>query len=699
MSYINDNWEMGGFDGNAEQRLSKELGVSLLTARLLSSRGFNDSDSAYKFLTNSYLTFYDPFLMQDMNKAVDRIKKALSNKERICVYGDYDVDGITSATLLCTYLRSKGGTCGCFIPERISEGYGLNNRAIEALSQSYDLLVTVDTGITAVNEVEYAKALGLDVVITDHHSCREVLPDAVAVVDPHRPDDKYPYKTLAGVGVAFKLVCAIEGNSSKISDEYSDLAAIGTIADVMPLTDENRLIVSCGLKLLESTKRKGISALMREAGVLKRGKRISASTIGYAIAPRLNAAGRIASAMPALELLMAEDDESANTLAQKLCEINLKRQQTERTITYDAAMQIAAYKKDTYAYVLVSENWHQGVIGVVASKISEKYHTPCILLSFNGNGDVARGSGRSIPGFSLMDALNSCSDLLVEYGGHELAAGLSIERDKIAEFTRRFEEIARQTLKDKESTSPLKIDCEVKFDEININNAAQLQKLEPFGLGNPMPTFILKDALINDVIPISEDKHIRLTVSSIYGGRPITCMYFGVSHREFPFCRGDVCELALTLELSEYNGVVSPGVLVKGVRPIEAERLAISRWRRHYESVSSGILSETVPAAVLPTLDDFRLVFRVLRREVGSERKRVSVRYIKRRIEATEGEKTNLCALKVIFDVLTEFGLIDCLRIRSNDVVEVQMLPYNRKIDLEQSEILRKIRLYISEVE
>ena len=428
---------------------------------------------------------------------------------------------------------------------------------------------------------------------------------------------------------------------------------------------------------------------MKKTGVLKRGKRITASAISFAIAPRLNAAGRIGSATLALKLLMAEDDESADAIAERLCEINKLRQQTEQRITAEAAKQIAAYRKDASAYVLASDNWHQGVIGVVASKISEKYHTPAILFSFSG--DIARGSGRSVSGFSLMDALSKCGDLLVEYGGHELAAGLTIERKNLPEFKKRFEKLAEEALKGRDTVQPLNIDCELRFDEITVGNAAELLMLEPFGLGNPVPLFILKNAVIEDIIPVSDDRHIRLRVRNADGTREASCMYFGMSHSEFPFCRGDMCELACSIEVNEYNGSVTPCVLVRAVRPCEDERLAIYRSRGYYDSIYSGAVS-ALPSGILPTLEDFRLVFRVLRRELGGERKRVSVRYIKRRIELTEGEKTNLCALKIIIDVLTEFGLVDCLRIRSNDVLELKLLPYSKKVDLEKSMILKKVK-------
>ncbi|MEG2003977.1 MAG: single-stranded-DNA-specific exonuclease RecJ, partial [Clostridia bacterium] len=635
---------------------------------------------------------HDPFLMKDMDKAVARIHSAALNHEKVCIYGDYDVDGVTATTALFTYLVSIGIVCECFIPDRISEGYGLNKHSIFEIAKQNNLIITVDTGITAIEETEFAKQLGIDLIITDHHSCREIIPDAVAVINPHRQDCLYPFKFLAGVGVVFKLICALEGDSSKIFEEYADIVAIGTVADVMPIIDENRLIVDKGLKMLEKTSRNGLYALMCNAGVFKDGirKQIFSSTIGFAIAPRINAAGRISSANKALELFLSPDAYSADILAKELCEINKRRQFTEQGIYEDALKQIACYQKNTYSYVLSSNSWHQGVVGVVANKISEKYTSPVILFSFDG--DIGKGSGRSIKGLSLMEALSSCSELLIEYGGHDLAAGLSIERKNLRAFAEKFEDYTKQQFDGKIISIPVEIDCEMLFDEINMKNARELEKLEPFGLMNPTPIFLLKNITIVDISPISDDKHIRIRIKDRSSIKEITCIYFGMSHSEFPFSRGDSCEFACSLGINDYNGNKTVQVIVRDVRPCEIERETIRESRRIYQRMSEKKRDEQIPQELIPSLENFRAVFRTLKHELGNERHRVSYRYLKCKIEQCENHVINLCTLKIVVDVLSEFGLADCIKVRGNDIVEIQLLPYSQKIDLEKSEILKEIK-------
>ena len=424
-------WVLRDMDFQTCEKLQSELHIMSLTAKLLTNRGFDSADKVRAFLNKEEIPLHDPFLLKDMDKACARVKLAIERKERVCIYGDYDVDGVTSTMMLYTYLTQKGVQCQYFIPDRISEGYGLSLPVIQKLANQVSLIITVDTGITAIEEARYAKEQGIDMVITDHHSCREELPDAVAVVNPHRDDCSYPFKNLAGVGVVFKLLCAVDGDTQRICNLYSEIVAIGTIADVMPIVDENRRITAMGLKKLETVRSPGILALMRHAGIIKHGrqvKKVTSSTVGYVLAPRINAAGRIASASQAVELLATNDEIVADRIAFDLCEINKQRQATEQDIYNQALEQIHTECADDCFFVLASDGWHQGVIGVVASKIAEKYSAPCILFSFDG--ETAKGSGRSIKGFSLMDALASCGDLLIEYGGHELAAGLSIERSK-----------------------------------------------------------------------------------------------------------------------------------------------------------------------------------------------------------------------------------------------------------------------------
>ena len=689
---LGENWVLSATDSKKEEILALSLGISRLTARILVARGYDTPESARSFLNKSELKLHDPMLLKDMDKACARIEQAISEKQSICIYGDYDVDGVTSTTALYLYLTGRGARCKCFIPERLSEGYGLNKAAICEIAADTDLIITVDTGITAIDEIAYARSLGVDVVVTDHHNCREAIPEASAVVNPRREDCPYPFKSLAGVGVVFKLLCALEGDTEKIFEEYADIVAIGTVADVMPITDENRLIVDKGLKKLAVTKRVGLQALMDCTGVpsIDGRKRVYTSTVGYVLAPRLNAAGRISSARKSLELLLEQDYEKAHSLADELCEINVRRQNTEQQIYNEATQMIGGLRGERYSYILYSDNWHQGVVGVVASKISEKYSLPAILFSFDG--DIGKGSGRSIKGLNLTDLLAQCADLLIEYGGHELAAGLSIERRNLPAFIERFEQLSREKLENANTLQPVNIDCELYFDEITSENAGEILLLEPFGLTNAVPQFMVRGVTISEIAPISSDKNIRIKLRDRRSRREANAVYFGMSHCEFPFVRGDECEIACTLGINEYRGSVYPQLLVRAVRPCSAERDYIYRAREIYSSITNVNDTSSIPASAIPTVNDFREVFRLLKRELENERKRVSVRYLKHKLASSENTRIDLSAIKVIIDVMNEFGLAETTRVRGNDVIEIKLLPYAAKIDLEKSEILRRIK-------
>ena len=457
-------WNMccDGIDPELVEDISDKLGVLPLTAKLLVARGNDSVLKAENFITLEENRFYNPYLMPDMEKAVQRILEAVDKKESVAIYGDYDVDGVTSVSILYMYLERLGLSPYYYIPDRAGEGYGVNNDAIDTFHEkNITLMITVDTGVTAIDEVEYAKTLGIDTVVTDHHECQSQLPDAVAVVNPRREDSKYPFAELAGVGVVFKLICAVEkriceragrtdGNIKEICDKYIDLTAVGTVADVMPLKDENRLIVALGLDVMQKHPRIGLTAL-REAAADVGGKDVSqlrpvsSSVISFTIAPRINAAGRMASANKAVELFLCSSADEAKRTAEQLCDINRMRQEEENSIIEAALDKINNefdFEKDT-VIVLAQENWHHGVIGIVSSRITERYGLPSILISFDEN-DVGKGSGRSVKGINLVDALTYCSDLLVKYGGHELAAGLTIERKNYDEFVKRINDYARQ---------------------------------------------------------------------------------------------------------------------------------------------------------------------------------------------------------------------------------------------------------------
>ena len=683
-------WVINSADKTAVAALRASAGYLPLTARLLCSRGLDTVDKIDEFYDISKLSFYDPYLLKDMDKAVDRIKKAIQNKERVCIYGDYDVDGVTSTTMLYTYLSGLGVPTTYFIPERMNEGYGLSCAAIERFAGKVDLLITVDTGITAVAETEYAKQFGMDMIITDHHSCREILPDAVAVVNPHREDCGYPFKKLAGVGVVFKLLCALHGDSDEICRRYGEIAAIGTIADVMPIVGENRLIAAIGIENLSNTKYYGLRALMEQVGVYKNGrkvKKITSSTIGYVLAPRINAAGRITSAVRAVELLLADNEEDANRIAAELCEINKKRQSTELDIYNQAISQINEQHSDKTAFVLSSDGWHQGVIGVVASRITEKYSLPSVLFSFDG--DTGKGSGRSIKGFSLMDALAECSDLLLEYGGHELAAGLSISRENLPAFTQRLNAYAEKHIKKNELAIPLEIDCEAYFPELNIRQAEDIQRLEPFGLSNPVPVFILRDAVIKVITPLSGGKHIKIRITD--GGRnELTAVYFGMSADSFQFCEGDKCDIAFTLEINEFMGTSVPQLLVKGMRLSVGGASGAEDMYRTYLAAVDDNNFDTLPADCVPTLADFREMFRYLRRNTDGVRP-LSLRRVSAAVREETGRDINICKIMIISDVLQEQGIAE-VEHTSELFVRIKLLPFSGKINLDNSALLRRIK-------
>ena len=685
----NRKWLIHETDSEKCARLVKSTGLLPLTVRLLLDRGMDTPEKINGFLDKYGIVLHDPMLMKDMDKAVARISAAIKNREHICIYGDYDVDGVTSTVLLYTYLRSKGLECEYFIPERLSEGYGLSLPVIEKMKGRVDLIITVDTGVTAIAEAEYAKSLGIDMVITDHHSCRDVLPEAAAVVNPHREDCPYPFKNLAGVGVVFKLLCALEGDSDEILSRYSDIIAVGTVADVMPIIGENRRITAVGLKKLADTDNIGLLALMRRAGVIKPNgvKKVSSATVGYVLAPRINAAGRIAFASRAVELLLSENEAEADLIAEELCEINKQRQATEQKI-YDQAVGLIEEKYTRDAFIVLGyEGWHQGVIGVVASKIAEKYSRPCILFSIDG--DTAKGSGRSIKGFSLMDALSSCGDILSEYGGHELAAGLSIESGRIDEFREKINAYAAPLINVTDSSVPIEIDCEADFSDISAKGIEELLLLEPFGLANPQPVLLLRGAVISGLTPLSMGKHIRFRLSG-KNGQSINAVYFGMSADAFPFCDGDRCDAVFTADMNDFMGNRTPQLFIKCIAPSQdvlpvAEAAEAAYERLYNGSVQPGDEKE------IPNLSDFRTVFRYLRRTVGHDGKLVSFFNSREKMLREYNEDISPCKLRIIIDVLAEQKLIERMPHGCISAF-VKILPTTEKINLDDSALLARMR-------
>ena len=706
--------------------LADGLQMSELCAKLLYNRGFRTLEQAERFLKNEETQLHDPLLLKDADLAVERIRLSLERHEKTVIYGDYDVDGVTAVSVLYLYLKERGANVSYYIPSRNGEGYGLSFAALDRLkADGVDFIITVDTGITANEEVAYASSIGIDMVITDHHECRVELPEACAVVNPHRPDCPYPFKDLAGVGVIFKVICALEMDACRragtpiidgirrISYAYADLTAIGTIADVMPLVDENRLIVALGLRLIAKTERKGLSALIEASSApgfkptalsangrtAPKKKKITSSLIGYGIAPRINAAGRISNASKAVELLLAEDDETAARMAQELCEINRCRQIEENRIAEQAYQRIEQshdFERDRII-VLEDNGWQQGIIGIVSSRITEKYGLPSILISFDGTvraedqdaaGDVGKGSGRSVKGLNLVEAMNHCEDLLVKYGGHELAAGLTIERGQVEAFRRRINEYAAQRLDENALAVQLEADCEVRMSELTMALAQELGRMEPYGVANPTPTFVLRDALVQKIISISGGKHTKLLISgdgiSMYG------MYFGVCADTLDFHEGDHVDVLFHLDINEFQNIRSLQMIVQDIKPSERFRRHCASMQSRYESIRSGGMFDE-EEDIIPVRDDFALVYTVIRREFRMGHDKISDKTLLSLVNTQNPGQVNYIKLQYILLILHEMKV--CGVERQGGGVNRYSVYFNAsKTNLEKSSILHKLR-------
>lgn len=548
--------------------LSEKYHIPKVIATILLNRGIEESDFN-AFLQKSMRDVINPNLMLDMDKAVDRILQAINNNEKIVIYGDYDVDGITSTALMHEFLSSQGANVSYYIPDRKDEGYGINIMAVNKLfKQNTKLLITVDCGITAIGEVEFAALQGMDVIITDHHTCKDRLPTAAkAIINPKRPDCDYPFEGLAGVGVAFKLVLALAIalglNTTECFKRYIDIVTIGTIADVVPLLSENRIMVDKGLKALQKPFRPGLTAIMDVSGAMN--KPMNASTIAFSIAPRLNAAGRLGSAKTAVELLLTHNADEAWEIARELDAENKERQATEQQIYKEALELIAAdpnFSKKK-VIVLAKENWHHGVIGIVASRIGDLYYKPCILISHN-NG-IGKGSGRSISGFNLFDALTACEKHLTDFGGHAVAAGLNINMSDIDAFTKAINKYADENLTDNDMIPHVEIDCPVNARFVTLENAQMISRLEPFGMNNEKPVFSLSDVAVEYVSAVGmENKHLKLRISK--NGMFINCIGFSLGEWAATLTQGDIIDIAFQMDINHYQGNDSVQLVLKDIK-------------------------------------------------------------------------------------------------------------------------------------
>ena len=676
-------WNISQFDKRAKDTLT-QAGYSALTARVLCCRGYDTPEKARQFLSAS-ASLPDPLRMQDMETAANRLRLALQRGEHIAVFGDYDVDGITATCLLTEFLRGQGGHVSCYIPGRIEEGYGLNAIAIDGLrEQGVTLIVTVDCGITADQEARYCREHGVDLIIPDHHECKDELPCAVAVVDPHRKDDNYPHHDLAGVGVAFKLASAIVGSQEVILERFSDLLCLGTVADVMPLVGENRAFVVRGLQALTENPRPGIVALMNECGCDSR--QVTASTIGYTLAPRINAAGRMGQVELATELFLTNDPARAQSLARSLCQLNRQRQEVEAEI-YREAVEMLAGMENPPAIVLAGEDWHQGVVGIVASRLAEEYGCPTYLICLDG--ERGKASSRSYGGFNLFSSLETLSDLLESYGGHELAAGFTIGRTEIEPFRREVEQLARAFVESGQQRAALEIDCAVDPWLLNEENILALDQLEPCGAGCPKPVFYMEGLHVDQLSEVGGGKHLRLRLSR--DGCAFGAIFFSTTMLRSGISQGDRVDVAFTPQINEIRGTRSVQLNLVDIRPDRGSREQYCNDRQIYDRfVRNQWLAGWEAGLLLPERCDFTAVWRYLVANVQEQQLVEDLGCLSRKIARYAGAPCSPGRLQICLDVFRERGLLSFEA--GHGRVRIHLSNPTVKVNLEQSPIIIKLK-------
>ena len=669
-------WKVSQLEAGAVNALVGS-GYAPLAAMVLASRGIGDDRQARAYL-DCNAPLLDPFLMTDMDKAAGRVGLAMSRGEKIAVFGDYDVDGITATCLLTDFLRRHGADVVSYIPGRLEEGYGLNPIAIHQLhAEGVKLIVTVDCGITAVSEAELCKQLGIDLVITDHHECKQTLPAAVAVVDPHRCDGGYPHKNLSGVGVAFKLASALCGSQETVLEEYADMVCLGTVADVMPLQGENRVFVARGLESLAHTKRPGIAALMAECGCAP--ETVSASSIGFMLAPRINAAGRMGQIDLAVELFLTDDPDKAAEAARGLCELNRQRQAVESEI-YRQAVSMLPMGKPPEAIVLADESWHQGVVGIVASRIAEEYTCPTFLICLDG--EHGKASSRSHGGFNLFASLSALSPLLESYGGHELAAGFTISRANIPEFRRQICALAAQYYTDDVPRTVLDVDCAVSPELLTLHNVDSLQMLEPCGNGCPKPVLMMKNLTIDRISMVGGGRHMRLRLCS--GHTYLNAIYFSANPQTVSIQPGDLVDVAFTPQVNEFRGTRTVQMNVIDIRPsCSAECLPDAA---PYRDMQRGNLTSGEAAALLPDRKMLALVWRYLD---AANPVQESPMCLCRKIVRWSGQPLNLGQMLTCLDIFRDVGLLTVQR--QHKYVSIRLTPGEGKADLSRSQTMQRL--------
>ena len=670
-------WEVRPLDKERAAAFAQTYGVPFFLAMLMNIRGLDDAAHLREFLGEGE-PLSDPFLLKDMDKAAARITRAVDNMEKIAVYGDYDADGVTSTAMLYSYLETRGADVIFYIPQREGEGYPMNIGAVEYLKeQGVSLIVTVDNGISSVQEVARANELGIDVVVTDHHRPQEILPDAVAVVDAYRPDDTSPYKHFSGVGIAFKLLMALEDGAGDVEDlleAYSDLAAIGTIGDIVPLTGENRTLIRAGLERLSQNDRPGVQALLENAGVA--GKALTSTNVAFTLVPRINATGRMGAPERAVRLLISGYEEEAEVLSEEICADNEERRRVEAEIAEAAFADIEAkgYMKDRVV-VVDGENWHHGVIGIVASRVTERCGKPCMIIS---RGETeAKGSGRSIEGFSLFEAICACGDLLIKFGGHPMAAGITLKPENIEAFRKRINQYAAEHFPQM-PTQTVTLDCKLNPAALSVSMAQSLTQLEPFGNGNPQPVFGLFNMELSNVTPVGGGGHLRLTLEK--NGAVITAMRFNTKPEELPYHIGDKIDLAVQLEAREFRGQPSLTVIVRDMKFAAfntekniASLASFEKWQR------GEVLSAEDKNRLYPDRACLAAIYRALRTVNGKETDQV-------RFVSQFGKDMTLGLFKTALLVFEERGLVHSEI--ADDTFTATLIETSGKTDITRSPVL-----------
>lgn len=676
-------WSVAKVNKERAIAMANRLEIPPLLAMMLDIRGITKEEDVINFLQENK-DFSDPFLMKGMDKAVERITTAVENGEKICVYGDYDADGVTSTSLLYSYLRdSLGADVMFYIPTRTGEGYGMNKGAVDKIhSLGVTLIITVDNGISAREEIDYANSLGIDTVITDHHMPSGAIPKAVAVVNAHQQDDKSPFKDFSGVGVAFKLVMAIEGEYADVDsllENFSDIATLGTIGDIVPLVGENRTLVKNGLRHIQNSDRIGINAMKQESGIAE--KEINSSNVAFTLVPRINAGGRLGSSEKSVNLLLTEDEDEAVTIADKLGMDNRERQSIEKEIlaSIDEEVRRTPNIVNDKILVFAGKGWHQGVVGIAASRIKDIYDKPTIIIGIDDDG-VARGSGRSVEGFSLCDAVFACSEHLTHYGGHPMAVGISLEKEKINDFRKAINAYCKDI---KMPYNILHIDCKLNPNQLDLSILDCLSYIEPCGASNPSPIFGLYNMTVIATKEMGNGKHMRITLSRGQGQVPVYAVYFNHNFQSCSYRNGDIVDVAVSLDRNIYNGQENLSVIIKDIKYsqsnneelIDSERI-FDKFAKRYKLTKNEVMS------ILPTRNDFAYVYRFLKQNKGFI-------YGEYALVNALNYKISMGKLIVILYSMKELGLINWLQGLYQSIIEMKE---SGKVNLEDSVFIKKLK-------